>query len=230
MHEINISIGAPQIAYREFLSRPCTVEHTYNKRAGARSGYARVKVALAPLPSGQGCEFAIAPDVAGLPGDYVKAIAIGVANALKSGTLAGFPVTDLATTIIDAAYHESDSSVEAFEIAAQAATHEGLRGGGCVLIEPIMTLDIRAPAALTAAIIGDLKSRRGEIDASAPVGDTVAITALVPLATLFGYTNTLGWLSHGRASFKMEFRGYAVVPSATDDHPPAAPAMAMRAG
>jgi elongation factor G len=144
--------------------------------------------------------------------------------------LAGFPVADLATTIIDAAYHKTDSSVEAFDMAAQEATREGLRSGGCVLLEPIMTVDVTAPATSTAAIIGDLKSRRGEIDNSATVSDTVAIKALVPLAAMFGYRYTLRSLARGQASFKMEFRGYAVVPSVTDDHPPAAPAMAMRPG
>ena len=160
-----------------------------------------------------------------LPNEYISGVEAGVKSVLRSGVLAGFPIVDLKVTLIDGAYHEADSSASAFGVASRAAL---LKQGGSILLEPIMKIEVVTPEVFAAAVIGDLNARRGEVRAHNIRGNAGIIDATVPLAEMFGYAEALGSLSHGCATFTMEFDHYASVPLPEDD-PPFRPAIGMRA-
>jgi elongation factor G len=164
-----------------------------------------------------------------VPKEFIPGVEKGLESVLGSGVLAGFPVIDLKVMLIDGAYHELDSSVLAFEIAAHAAPREALQKGGPVLLEPIMKVDVVTPEEYTSAVIGDLNSRHGQIQAEDLRGDASVTNAMVPLANMFGYLNTLGSLSQGRATSKEQFSHSAAVPPVPPNDDLFPPAMAMRA-
>ncbi len=165
-----------------------------------------------------------------VPKEYVPGVKKGLESALGSGVLAGFPVVDLKVTLLDGAYHDVDSSALAFEIAARAALREALQKGGTVLLEPIMKVEVVTPEDCASSIIGDLNYRRGQIQGRGMRGNDNVINAMVPLANMFGYVDTLRWASQGRATFTMQFDHYAPVPvPLPEGDPPFRPAMGMRA-
>ncbi len=213
-YKVEANIGAPQVAYREKLSRQVTVDHTHKKQTGGSGQYARVKIVAEPLPPAGG--FAFENKVVGgnVPKEYIPGVEKGLELVLGSGVLAGFPVVDLKVTLIDGDYHDVDSSALAFEICARAALREALQKGSPVLLEPIMKVEVVTPEEYTGSVIGDLNSRRGQIQGQDMRGNANVVNAMVPLANMFGYVSNLRSMSQGRATFTMQFDHYAEVPRA----------------
>jgi elongation factor G len=213
-YKVEANIGAPQVAYREKLSKAVTVDHTHKKQTGGSGQFARVKIVAEPLPPASGFEFE--SDVVGgtVPKEYIPGVEKGLESVLGSGVLAGFPVVDLKVTLIDGAYHDVDSSALAFEICARAALREALQKGSPVLLEPIMKVEVVTPEEYTGSVIGDLNSRRGQIQGQDMRGNANVVNAMVPLANMFGYVSNLRSMSQGRATFTMQFDHYEQVPSA----------------
>jgi elongation factor G len=212
-YKVDANIGAPQVAYREKITRPTTVDYTHKKQTGGSGQFARVKLVVQPNKPGQGFEFDSKIIGGTVPKEYIPGVEKGLESVLGSGVLAGFPVVDLKVQLVDGAYHEVDSSALAFEIAARAALREALQKGGSVLLEPIMKVEVVTPEDYTGSVIGDLNSRRGQIQGQDRRGNANVVNAMVPLANMFGYVNTLRSMSQGRATFTMQFDHYAQVPS-----------------
>jgi elongation factor G len=212
-YKVEANIGAPQVAYREKITRPVTVDYVHKKQTGGSGQFARVKIVAEPLPAGTGFEFE--NDVVGgaVPKEYVPGVEKGLVSMLGAGVVAGFPVVDLKVSLVDGAYHEVDSSALAFEIAARTALREALQKGHSVLLEPIMKVEVVTPEDYTGAVIGDLNSRRGHIQGQDRRGNANVVDAMVPLANMFGYVNTLRSMSQGRATFTMQFDHYEQVPN-----------------
>jgi elongation factor G len=211
-YKVDANIGAPQVAYREKITRPTTVDYTHKKQTGGSGQYARVKIVAEPGAPGSGFEFENEIVGGSVPKEYIPGVEKGLESVLGSGVLAGFPVVDLKVTLVDGAYHDVDSSALAFEIASRAALREALQKGGPVLLEPIMKVEVVTPEDYTGGVIGDLNSRRGQIQGQDMRGNANVISAMVPLANMFGYVNTLRSMSQGRATFTMQFDHYERVP------------------
>jgi len=213
-YKVDANIGAPQVAYREKISREVTVDYTHKKQTGGTGQFAAVKFVVSPLEPGLGFEFENKIVGGAVPKEYIPGVEKGLESVLGSGVLAGFPVVDLKVALIDGKYHEVDSSALAFEIASRAALREALQKGHSVLLEPIMKVECVTPEDYTGSVIGDLNSRRGQIQGQDMRGNANVINAMVPLANMFGYVNTLRSMSQGRATFTMQFDHYAEVPKA----------------
>jgi elongation factor G len=215
--KVEANIGAPQVAYRETISRKADVDYTHKKQTGGSGQYARVKIRFEPLPPGSGYEFE--NDVVGgtVPREYIPGVEKGLKGSLESGVLAGFPVIDFKATLFDGDYHDVDSSALAFEIAARAAFKEGMQKAGPKLLEPVMRVEVVTPRDYMGDVIGDLNSRRGRITGQDQRGNAEVINAMVPLANMFGYVNTLRSMSQGRAQYTMHFDHYEQVPQAVAD-------------
>jgi elongation factor G len=213
-YKVEANIGAPQVAYRERISKPVTVDYTHKKQTGGTGQFARVKIVAEPLPPGGGFEFESKIIGGNVPKEYIPGVEKGLESVLGSGVLAGFPVVDLKVALIDGAYHDVDSSALAFEIASRAALREALQKGGPVLLEPIMKVEVVTPEDYTGSVIGDLNSRRGQIQGQDMRGNANVVSAMVPLANMFGYVSNLRSMSQGRATFTMQFDHYEQVPSA----------------
>jgi elongation factor G len=213
-YKVDANIGAPQVAYREKITKPVTVDYTHKKQTGGAGQFARVKIIAEPLPPAGG--FVFENQVVGgtVPKEYVPGVEKGLESVLGSGVLAGFPVVDLKVLLVDGAYHDVDSSALAFEICARAALREGLQKGSPVLLEPIMKVEVVTPEEYTGSVIGDLNSRRGQIQGQDMRGNANVINAMVPLANMFGYVSNLRSMSQGRATFTMQFDHYEQVPQA----------------
>jgi elongation factor G len=214
-YKVDANIGAPQVAYREKLTRPATVTYTHKKQTGGSGQYAEVKIVAEPLPPG-GENFVFENEIVGgaVPKEFVPGVEKGLESVLGSGVLAGFPVVDLKVSLVDGKFHEVDSSALAFEIASRMALREALQKGGAVLLEPVMKVEVVTPEDYTGSVIGDLNSRRGQIQGQDMRGNANVITAMVPLANMFSYVNNLRSMSQGRATFTMQFDHYAEVPKA----------------
>jgi elongation factor G len=210
--KVDANVGAPQVAYRETITRASEVDYIHRKQTGGAGQFARIKLVFEPGERGAGFVFTNKVVGGAVPREYVPGVQKGLASAMQSGVLAGFPMVDVAITLIDGAYHEVDSSVMAFEIAARAAFREGAGKAAPVLLEPVMAVEAVTPEDYMGDIIGDLNSRRGHITGMQPRANAQVITAMVPLATMFGYVNTLRSLSQGRAQFTMTFDHYEPVP------------------
>jgi elongation factor G len=217
-YKVDANIGAPQVAYREKLTRTANVDYTHKKQTGGSGQYARVKIIAEPLPPG-GENFVFENEVVGgtVPKEFIPGVEKGLESVLGSGVLAGFPVVDLKVTLVDGAFHEVDSSALAFEIASRMALREALQKGGAVLLEPVMKVEVVTPEDYTGSVIGDLNSRRGQIQGQDMRGNANVISAMVPLANMFSYVNNLRSMSQGRATFTMQFDHYAEVPKAIAD-------------
>jgi elongation factor G len=215
--KVEANIGAPQVAYRETISRKADVDYTHKKQTGGSGQYARVKITFEPLPPGSGYQFE--NDVTGgtVPKEYIPGVEKGLRGSIESGVLAGFPVIDFKASLYDGAYHDVDSSALAFEIAARAAFKEGMQKAGPKLLEPIMRVEVVTPRDYMGDVIGDLNSRRGRITGQDQRGNAEVINAMVPLANMFGYVNTLRSMSQGRAQYTMHFDHYEQVPQAVAD-------------
>jgi len=212
-YKVDANIGAPQVAYRETLTKPVDIDYTHKKQTGGTGQFARVKFHISPNEVGAG--FAFESKVVGgsVPKEYIPGVQKGLESVLGSGVVAGFPVVDVKVELVDGAYHEVDSSALAFEIASRAAFREALQKGGAVLLEPIMKVEVVTPEDYTGSVIGDLNSRRGQIQGQDMRGNANVVNAMVPLANMFGYINTLRSFSQGRANYSMEFDHYEQVPS-----------------
>ncbi len=226
-YEIEVNVGAPQVAYRETITQPRTVDYTHKKHGAGAWQFARVKLTVAPAAAGAGNSFESRIVGGVLPKDYVAGVEKGIDLALASGGPAGFPVIDVHSELVDGAYHDADSSVMAFEIAGSAALREALQGAGPVLLEPVMEIEVITPEEFLGPIIGDINSRRARITSADTRGDAQVINAMVPLANMFGYSTALRSMSDGRARFSIQFDHYQEAPR--DDDPPFQPATGMRA-
>jgi elongation factor G len=211
-YKVDANIGAPQVAYREKITRSVTKDYTHKKQTGGTGQFAQVKIVAEPLPPGTG--FVFENEIVGgaVPKEYIPGVEKGLQSVLGAGILAGFPVVDLKVSLIDGRYHDVDSSALAFEIASRAALREALQEGKSVLLEPIMKVEVVTPEDYTGSVIGDLNSRRGQIQGQDMRGNANVINAMVPLANMFGYVNTLRSMSQGRATFTMQFDHYEQVP------------------
>jgi elongation factor G len=189
------------------------VDYTHKKQTGGAGQFARIKIIAEPLPPGSGFVFENKVVGGAVPKEFVPGVEKGLESVLGSGVLAGFPVVDLKVSLVDGASHEVDSSVLAFEVAARYALREALQKGASVLLEPIMKVEVVTPEEYTGSAIGDLNSRRGQIQGQDMRGNANVITAMVPLANMFGYVNTLRSMSQGRATFTMQFDHYEQVPN-----------------
>ena len=215
--KVEANIGAPQVAYRETISKE--VEHTYThkKQSGGSGQFAEVKLIIAPTAPGEGYSFESRIVGGAVPKEYVPGVEKGIKSVMDSGPLAGFPVIDFKVALVDGKFHDVDSSVLAFEIAARMGMREGMRKAGAKLLEPIMKVEVVTPEEYTGGIIGDLTSRRGQVQGQDTRGNAIAIEAFVPLANMFGYINTLRSMSSGRAQFTMQFDHYEAVPQNISD-------------
>jgi len=216
-YKVEANVGAPQVAYRETLSKPVTVDYTHKKQTGGSGQFARVKLEFEPLPPGSG--FVFENDVVGgsVPKEFIPAVEKGLKAQKESGLLAGFPVIDFQARLIDGAYHEVDSNALTFDIAARAAFRELASKGAVKLLEPIMKVEVVTPEDFLGGVIGDLNSRRGQVQGTDSRGNAQVVTAMVPLANMFGYINTLRSMSQGRAQYSMQFDHYEQVPQAIAD-------------
>ena len=196
-YKVEANIGAPQVAYREKITRTVTKDYTHKKQTGGTGQYAKVKLVLEPKEPGTGFEFESKIVGGNVPKEYIPGVEKGIESVLGSGVLAGFPVVDLKVSLIDGGYHEVDSSALAFEIASRSALREGLREGGPVLLEPIMKVEVVTPEDYTGSVIGDLNSRRGQIQGQDMRGNANVVTAMVPLQNMFGYVTNLRSMSPG---------------------------------
>ena len=215
--KVDANVGAPAVAYRETITKTIETDYIHKKQTGGAGQYARVKIRFEPLGQGGGYEFKSAVFGGAVPKEYLPGVKKGLERAKDSGILVGFPVIDFKATLIDGDHHDVDSSTVAFEIAAQAAFREGMRKAGPVLLEPMMRIEVVTPEQYMGDVIGDLKSRRGQVAGLDQRANAQIISGLVPLANMFGYVNTLRSMSQGRAQFTMHFDHYQQVPQAVAD-------------
>jgi elongation factor G len=210
--KVEANVGAPQVAFRETVSKRADVDYTHKKQTGGSGQFARVKMTIEPNEAGKGFEFENKVVGGNVPKEYIPGVQKGVQSVVESGVLAGFPMLDVKVTLTDGAYHDVDSSVMAFEIASRAAFREGALKAGPKLLEPIMKVEVVTPEDYVGGIIGDLTSRRGQVRGQETRGNASIISAMVPLANMFGYVNNLRSMSQGRAQFTMQFDHYAQAP------------------
>ena len=212
-YKVDANIGAPQVAFRERITKAAEVDYTHKKQTGGTGQFARVKFIVEPNEPGKGFEFESRIVGGAVPKEYIPGVEKGLQSVMGAGVVAGFPVVDVKIALIDGAYHEVDSSALAFEIAARSAFREALQKGQSVLLEPIMKVEVVTPEEYTGSVIGDLNSRRGQILGQDMRGNANVVNAMVPLQNMFGYVSQLRSFSQGRAQFTMQFDHYEQVPS-----------------
>ena len=215
--KVDANVGAPQVAYRETISRTVETDYTHKKQTGGSGQFARVKIVFEPLEPGEGIQFESSVVGGSVPKEYIPGVEKGLKAASTTGVLAGFPMTDVKMTLIDGDSHDVDSSVMAFEIAARAAFREGIAKAGPKLLEPVMRVEVVTPDEYMGDIIGDLNSRRGNVSGMDQRGNARVVNAMVPLANMFGYVNNLRSMSQGRAQYTMHFDHYEQVPQGVAD-------------
>jgi len=216
-YKVDANVGAPQVAYRETLSKPLSIKYTHKKQTGGSGQFAEVTIEFEPLEPGSG--FVFENEVVGgsVPKEFIPAVEKGLKTQKESGLLAGFPVIDFKATLVDGKYHEVDSNALTFDIAARAAFRELASKGAVKLLEPVMKVEVVTPEDFLGGVIGDLNSRRGQVQGTDSRGNAQVVTAMVPLANMFGYINTLRSMSQGRAQYSMTFDHYEQVPQAIAD-------------
>ena len=210
--KVEANVGDPQVAYRETITKSADIEYVHKKQSGGAGQFAKVKIRFEPMEGYNGFEFKNTVVGGNVPKEYIPGVEKGLRTAMSAGVLAGYPVTGVSATLYDGAYHDVDSNVMCFEIAARAAFREGMRSADAKLLEPIMKVEVVTPEEYMGDVIGDLNSRRGLVNGMDQRGNAKVVDAHVPLANMFGYVNTLRSLSQGRAQFTMEFHHYAEVP------------------
>ena len=211
--KVEANVGAPQVAYRETITRKMDVDFTHKKQSGGTGQFAKINLEVEPLPPGSGFVFESKIVGGAVPKEFIPGVEKGFQSSLSNGVVAGFPTIDFKVTLVDGSYHDVDSSVLAFEIAARGAFREGMPKCGPVLLEPIMKVEVVTPEEYMGDVIGDLSSRRGQVTGMDSRGNARVVDAMVPLASMFGYVNTLRSMSQGRAQYSMEFHHYEQVPS-----------------
>ena len=215
--KVDANVGAPQVAYRETIAQRAEVDYTHKKQTGGSGQFARIKLVFEPQERGEGFSFDSKIIGGAVPKEYIPGVEKGLKSAKDSGVIAGFPVIDFRVELIDGAYHDVDSSVLAFEIASRAAFREAVAKAKPVLLEPIMKVEVVTPEEYMGDVIGDLNSRRGQVQGMDSRGNANVVTAMVPLANMFGYVNTLRSMSQGRAQYTMHFDHYDQVPQQVAD-------------
>jgi len=210
--KVEANVGAPEVAYRETITKTHEVNYTHKKQSGGAGQFARVKISFEPGEVGTGFEFNSKIVGGSIPKEFIPGVEKGIKQIMNTGVVAGYPMIDFKATLLDGAFHDVDSSVLAFEIAAKAAFREGMPQAGAKLLEPLMKVEVITPEEYMGDIIGDLNSRRGSVQNMEPRGNAQIVTASVPLAEMFGYVNTLRSMSQGRAQYSMVFDVYAQVP------------------
>ncbi|MDI3468088.1 MAG: Translation elongation factor G [Pseudolabrys sp.] len=212
-YKVDANIGAPQVAFREKLTQRVEHDYTHKKQTGGSGQFAAIKIIAEPAEPGT--PFTFENEIVGgaVPKEYIPGVEKGLESVINSGPLAGFPVVDLKVTLIDGKYHDVDSSALAFEICARQCLREAMQKGRPVLLEPIMKVEVVTPEDYTGSVIGDLNSRRGQIQGQDMRGNANVINAMVPLMNMFGYVNNLRSMSQGRATFTMQFDHYAELPA-----------------
>jgi elongation factor G len=216
-YKVEANVGAPQVAYRETISKVAEIDYTHKKQSGGSGQYARIKLRFEPLQPGGGYEFENEVVGGSVPKEYVPGVEKGLEGSRNNGVLAGFPCIDFKVALIDGAYHDVDSSALAFEIAARAAFKEGIAKAGPKLLEPVMKVEVVTPEDFMGDVIGDLNSRRGQVQNMDMRGNARVVTAMVPLANMFGYVNTLRGMSQGRAAYSRHFDHSEQVPQNVAD-------------
>jgi elongation factor G len=216
-YKVEANIGAPQVAYRETITKAGEIDYTHKKQSGGAGQFARIKIIFEPLEPGTGFQFESKIVGGAVPKEYIPGVEKGLNSAINAGVVAGFPMVDFKATLVDGAYHDVDSSVLAFEIAARSAFREGIGRCGPKLLEPIMKVEVVTPEDYMGDVIGDLNSRRGQVSGMDQRANARVICALVPLSNMFGYVNVLRSMSQGRAQFSMEFDHYEQVPQQVAD-------------
>ena len=209
---VDANIGAPQVAYRETISKSHTEIYTHKKQSGGSGQYAEVKVTFEPLERNAGIVFSNSVVGGSIPKEYIPAVEKGIKNQSDTGVLAGFPTVDFKYSLVDGKYHDVDSSALAFEIAAKACFREGMKKAGPIILEPIMDVEVTTPQDHVGDVVGDLNRRRGTIQSQDSSGSTVIVRGHVPLKEMFGYISQLRGMTKGRASFTMQFHHYDPVP------------------
>ena len=215
--KVDANVGAPQVAYRETVTRPTVITYTHKKQTGGSGQFAKVEIEFEPLAAGAGFEFVSKVVGGSVPKEYIGGVERGIRSAMAAGIVAGYPVIDFRATLVDGASHDVDSSFLAFEIAARAAFREGIVKAGPVLLEPVMRVEVVTPEDYLGDVMGDLSSRRGNISGMESRGNAQVVNSRVPLANMFGYVNQLRSLSQGRATFTMEFDYYDQVPQTVSE-------------
>ena len=215
--QVGANVGAPQVAYRETIGRHSEVDYTHRKQTGGSGQFARLKLRIEPGRAGSGLAFESLVVGGNVPREYLPAVEKGVASAMQGGVVAGYPMIDIAATLLDGAHHEVDSSALAFEIAARAAMREAMAGAAPRLLEPMMRVEVVTPQNFMGDVIGDINSRRGQVQGMEPRGPAMTVTAMVPLAAMFGYVNALRSITQGRGQFSMFFDRYEPVPRMVAD-------------
>jgi elongation factor G len=211
--KVEANVGAPQVAYREYLKRPVELTYTHKKQSGGSGQFAEVKVKLAPGERGTGFQFIDSVKGGNVPKEYIPSVEKGMRETAETGSLIGFPIIDFSVELVDGKYHDVDSSALAFEICARGAMREGAQKAGITLLEPIMKVEVVTPEDYLGDVIGDLNSRRGQIQGTDSRGNAQVVEAMVPLANMFGYVNELRSFSQGRAQYSMQFSHYDEVPA-----------------
>jgi elongation factor G len=212
--KVEANIGAPQVAYREAISKSVEHDYTHKKQTGGSGQFARIKFRIEPNEPGKGFEFVSEVVGGNVPKEYIPGVQKGVASVMNAGILIGFPIVDVKFALTDGAYHDVDSSVLAFEIAGRAGFREALQKAAPKILEPVMRVEVVTPEDYVGDVIGDLNSRRGQIRGTESRGIAQVIDAMVPLANMFGYVSNLRSMSQGRAQYTMTFDHYEQVPNA----------------
>ncbi|MBV6657952.1 MAG: elongation factor G [Devosiaceae bacterium] len=215
--KVEANIGQPQVAYRETITKIADVDYTHKKQSGGSGQFARVKLTIEPGEPNSGYTFSDTVVGGNVPKEYIPGVQKGIGSVMSSGPIAGFPMLDIAATLTDGAYHDVDSSVLAFEIAGRAAFREAVQKAGPKLLEPIMKVEVVTPDEYAGSVMGDLNSRRGQIQGTEARGVATVINAFVPLANMFGYVSSLRSSTQGRAQYTMQFDHYEQVPQAIAD-------------
>jgi elongation factor G len=211
-YKVEANQGKPQVAYRESVTQQTDIDSKFVRQSGGKGQYGHVKLTLQPLERGQGFEFVNAIVGGTVPREYIPAVEAGVKEAMAGGVLAGYPVVDLKVTLYDGSFHEVDSSEMAFKIAGSMGLKDGVRKAGPQILEPVMRVEVVTPDDFLGTVLGDLNSRRGQVEGMEGRGNAQVVKAYVPLANMFGYTTELRSATQGRATSSMEFAFYQPLP------------------
>jgi elongation factor G len=215
--KVEANVGAPQVAYREYLAKPVSIDYTHKKQSGGSGQFGRVKVEVKPGERGSGFQFFDEIKGGNIPREYIPSVEKGFRETAETGSLIGFPIIDFEVHLVDGAYHDVDSSALAFEICARGAMREAAQKAGIKLLEPIMKVEVVTPEDYLGDVIGDMNSRRGQIQGTDSRGNAQTVEAMVPLANMFGYVNQLRSFTQGRAQYSMQFSHYDEVPANVAD-------------
>jgi elongation factor G len=215
--KVEANVGAPQVAYREYLAKPIELTYTHKKQSGGSGQFGEVKVKVVPGERGSGFQFLDEIKGGNIPREYIPSVEKGMRETAETGSLIGFPIVDFSVHLIDGKYHDVDSSALAFEITGRGAMREAAQKAGIKILEPIMKVEVVTPEDYLGDVIGDINSRRGQIQGTDSRGNAQVVEAMVPLANMFGYVNQLRSFTQGRAQYTMQFSHYDEVPQNVAD-------------